>query len=115
MCLYTVDQCSVTNRLSTASNSTIFLSLVVVHFSVFERCFSKSLILWGLCQFPTVSVVAPLFEPCRLPCNFARSPLSVPLLVLLTCLSLFNTQARALNLIHAVLCDDEGVTQARGC
>ena len=26
-----------------------------------------------------------------------------------------NTQARAVNLIHAVLCDDEGVTQARGC
>jgi len=35
--------------------------------------------------------------------------------VLLTCLSLCNTQARAVNLIHAVLCDDEGVTQARGC
>ena len=36
-------------------------------------------------------------------------------LLLLTCLSLCNTQARAVNLIHAVLCDDEGVTQARGC
>ena len=35
--------------------------------------------------------------------------------VLLTCLSLCNTQARAVNLIHAVLSDDEGVTQARGC
>jgi len=35
--------------------------------------------------------------------------------ILLTCLSLCNTQARAVNLIHAVLCDDEGVTQARGC
>ena len=34
---------------------------------------------------------------------------------LLTCLSLCNTQARAVNLIHAVLCDDEGVTQVRGC
>jgi len=34
---------------------------------------------------------------------------------LLKCLSLCNTQARAVNLIHAVLCDDEGVTQARGC
>jgi len=34
---------------------------------------------------------------------------------LLTCLSLCNTQARAVNLIHAVLCDVEGVTQARGC
>jgi len=30
-------------------------------------------------------------------------------------LSLCNTQARAVNLIHAALCDDEGVTQARGC
>jgi len=29
--------------------------------------------------------------------------------------SLCNTQARAVNLIHAVLCDDEGGTQARGC
>jgi len=36
-------------------------------------------------------------------------------ILLLTCLSLCNTQARAVNLIHAVLCDDEGVTQARGC
>ena len=35
--------------------------------------------------------------------------------LLLTCLSLCNTQARAVNLIHAVLCDDEGVAQARGC
>jgi len=34
---------------------------------------------------------------------------------LLTCLSLCNTQARAVNLIHAILCNDEGVTQARGC
>ena len=30
-------------------------------------------------------------------------------------LSLCNTQARAVNLIHAVICDDERVTQARGC
>jgi len=30
--------------------------------------------------------------------------------LLLTCLSLCNTQARAVNLIHAILCDDEGVT-----
>ena len=29
--------------------------------------------------------------------------------------SLCNTQARAVNLIHAVLCDDEDVTEARGC
>jgi len=36
-------------------------------------------------------------------------------LVLLRCLSLCNTQAPAVNLIHAVLCDVEGVTQARGC
>jgi len=36
-------------------------------------------------------------------------------LVVLTCLSLCNTQARAVNLIHAVLCDDEGITRARGC
>ena len=35
--------------------------------------------------------------------------------ILLTCLSLCNTHARAVNLIHAILCDDEGVTQARGC
>jgi len=28
----------------------------------------------------------------------------------MTCLSLCNTQARAVNLIHAILCDDEGVT-----
>jgi len=41
-----------------------------------------------------------------------RAPL---VLVVLTCLSLCSTQARAVNLIHAVLCDDEGVTQARGC
>jgi len=34
--------------------------------------------------------------------------------ILLTFLSLCDTQARAVNLIHAVLCDDEGVTQARG-
>jgi len=34
---------------------------------------------------------------------------------LLTCLSLCNTQARTVNLIHAILCDDEGVTQARSC
>jgi len=31
---------------------------------------------------------------------------------LLTCLSLCNTHARAVNLTHAVLCDDEGVTLA---
>ena len=35
--------------------------------------------------------------------------------ILLTCLSLCNTHTRAVNLIHAVVCDDEGVTQARGC
>ena len=35
--------------------------------------------------------------------------------ILLKCLSLCNTQARAVNLIHAVLCDDEGVIQARSC
>ena len=33
----------------------------------------------------------------------------------LTCLSLCNTQARAVNLIPAILCNDEGVAQARGC
>ena len=32
------------------------------------------------------------------------------LIVLLTCLSLCNTQARVVNLIHAILCDDEGLT-----
>jgi len=32
-----------------------------------------------------------------------------------SCLSLCNTQARAVNLIPAILCDVEGVTQARGC
>ena len=32
--------------------------------------------------------------------------------ILLTCLSLCNTHAQAVNLIHSVLCDDEGVTQA---
>ena len=36
-------------------------------------------------------------------------------MVLLTCLSLCNTQAQAVNLIPAILCDDEGVIQARGC
>jgi len=36
-------------------------------------------------------------------------------LLVLTCLSLCSTQARAVNLIPAILCDDEGVTQARGC
>ena len=35
--------------------------------------------------------------------------------LLLRCLSLCDTQAPAVNLIHAVLCDVEGVTQARGC
>ena len=35
--------------------------------------------------------------------------------ILLTCLSLCNTQARTVNLIHAILCDVEGDTQARGC
>ena len=34
---------------------------------------------------------------------------------LLRCLSLCNTQVPAVNLIHAVLCAVEGVTQARGC
>jgi len=36
-------------------------------------------------------------------------------IVVLRCLSLCNTQAPAVNLIHDVLCDVEGVTQARGC
>jgi len=35
--------------------------------------------------------------------------------VLLKCLSFCNTQARVVNLIPAILCDDVGVTQARGC
>ena len=35
--------------------------------------------------------------------------------IFLTCLPLCNTQARTVNLIHAILCDDEGVTQDRGC
>jgi len=43
------------------------------------------------------------------------SNLSGIVFLLVTRLSLCNTQARAVNLIHAVLCDDEGVTQARGC
>jgi len=30
--------------------------------------------------------------------------------IVLTCLSLCNTQARAVNLIHGILWDDEGVT-----
>ena len=42
----------------------------------------------------------------------ARPPHPGHSTILLTCLSLRNTQARAVNLIHAVLCDDEGV---RGC
>jgi len=42
-------------------------------------------------------------------------PVAVATVVLLTCLSLCNTQARAVNLIHAVLCDDECVTQAHDC
>ena len=37
------------------------------------------------------------------------------LMRLLRCLSLCNTQAPVVNLIHTVLCDVEGVTQARGC
>ena len=47
--------------------------------------------------------------------NSTRPPHPGHSTILLTCLSLCNTQARAVNLIHAVLCDDEGVTQARGC
>jgi len=35
--------------------------------------------------------------------------------VVLTCLSLCSTQARTVNLIQAILCGDEGVTQARVC
>jgi len=35
--------------------------------------------------------------------------------ILLTCLSLCNTQARAVNPIHALLCDDIGVTRGFGC
>ena len=47
--------------------------------------------------------------------NSARPPHPGHSTILLTCLSLCNTQARAGNLMHAVLCDDEGVTQARCC
>ena len=39
----------------------------------------------------------------------------VKTMVLLTRLSFCNTQARAVNLIPAILCNDEGVIQARGC
>ena len=35
--------------------------------------------------------------------------------ILLTCLSLCNTQAQTVNLIHAILCDDESVMQAHSC
>ena len=44
-------------------------------------------------------------------CISVTSYSSCEIFVLLTCLSLCNTQARAVNLIHAVLCDDEGATQ----
>jgi len=47
--------------------------------------------------------------------NSARLPHPGHSTILLTCLSLCNTQARAVNLIPAILCSDEGVTQARGC
>jgi len=49
-------------------------------------------------------------SPLLIESNNYRSSFAV-----LTCLSLCNTQARTVNLIHAILCDDEGVTQARGC
>jgi len=38
-----------------------------------------------------------------------------PSSVVLSCLSLCNTQARTVNLLQAIPCDDEGVTQACGC
>jgi len=47
--------------------------------------------------------------------NSARPPYPGHSTILLTCLSLCNTQAWTVNLIHAILCNDEGVTQARGC
>ena len=47
--------------------------------------------------------------------NSARPPHPGHSTILLTCLSLCNTQARAVNPTHAIICDDEGVTQARGC
>ena len=47
--------------------------------------------------------------------NSERPPHPGRSTILLMCLSLCNTQARTVNLIHAILCDDEGVTQARGC
>ena len=50
---------------------------------------------------PKVNIIMPL--------------IMIIIFLVLTCLSLCNTQARAVNLIHAVLCDDEGVTQVRGC
>jgi len=46
---------------------------------------------------------------------FTKPSHSQSMLLLWTCLSLCNTQARAVNLIPAILCDDEGVTQVRGC
>jgi len=59
-------------------------------------------------KFVGYAFICPNVDGCVLVCQNAEW-------VLLTCLSLYNTQARAVNLIHAVLCDDEGVTQARGC
>ena len=49
--------------------------------------------------------------------NQSNKPVNITFVdkTFLTCLSLCSTQARAVNLIHAVLCDVEGVTQARGC
>jgi len=47
--------------------------------------------------------------------NLARPPHPGHSTSLLMCLSLCNTQARTVYLIHAILCDDEGVTQAHGC
>jgi len=38
-----------------------------------------------------------------------------PSSIVLSCLSLCNTQARTVNLLQAIPCDDEGVTQACGC
>ena len=48
-------------------------------------------------------------------CYISPTCLNWKKMEVLRCLSLCNTQAPAVNLIHAVLCDVEGVTQARGC
>ena len=51
----------------------------------------------------------PWLEPLETPLVYSVIFLNDFLLVL-TCRSLCNTQARAVNLIPAILCDDEGVT-----